>query len=61
MIHRVKVTLDLSDQLRKFGGSGRIRTYGPRKETLVFKTSLINRSSTLPKISCFPLLAVIVV
>ena len=31
-----------------FGGSGRIRTYGPRKETLVFKTSAFNRSATDP-------------
>ena len=34
-----------------FGGSGRIRTYGPRKETLVFKTSAFNRSATDPIIS----------
>ena len=31
-----------------FGGSGRIRTYGSREGTTVFKTVAINRSATLP-------------
>jgi hypothetical protein len=30
------------------GGGGEIRTHGPRKETLVFKTSALDHSATPP-------------
>ena len=34
------------------GGTGEIRTHGPLSGPLVFKTSLINRSSTVPEVGC---------
>lgn len=34
------------------GGGGEIRTHGPRKRTLVFKTSAIDHSATPPICDC---------
>ena len=44
-------TIPPSGHKTNFGGSGRIRTYGSREGTTVFKTVAINRSATDPVIS----------
>ncbi len=38
--------------MKRIGGGGRIRTYGPRKGTTVFKTAAFDHSAT-PPYFCF--------
>ena len=45
------ITLKINNKLRRYGGSGGIRTHGTVPRTLVFKTRALNHSATLP--TCF--------